>query len=73
MFRLRDSVCGAKVKKKTEFFLQYKDKIFYFDCQACRETFKNNPDSYIGKKKGFFSWLNKGTDGVPKSCHECHS
>lgn len=68
----RDPVCGVKVSKNTEYFLEYRGKRYYFDCAACKATFQENPDSYLRKKinKGFLSWLAKDSESVPKSCHE---
>ncbi len=71
MFRKRDPVCGAKVKN-TEYVLKYGSITYYFDCQACKTTFKGDPERFDRGRlnKSFLKWLTKGTHEVPKSCHE---
>lgn len=69
MFRKKDPVCGVRVKKNTEHFLEYEGKTYYFDCQACKATFQENPQRFTKKGEGFFNWLAKGSKDVPKSCH----
>lgn len=71
MFGKRDPVCGAKVKN-TDYSLQYGKRTYYFDCQACKTTFEEEPWRFTGRwpNMGFFKWLTKGADKVPKSCHE---
>lgn len=68
----KDPVCGKKVGRNTKHFLEYGDKIFYFDCEACKITFQENPDHFLRKesRKGFLGWFTKGNKQVPKSCHE---
>ncbi len=72
MFNARDPVCKVKVAKETPHRLSYGGKIYYFDSQACKETFENNPQQFIKRKCGrnFLTWIAKGSKGVPKSCHE---
>lgn len=44
-----DLVCGMKVNTAESFDYKYKDKIYYFDSYACRESFKNNPQNFLEK------------------------
>lgn len=72
MFYKKDPVCKVKVSKKTPYRVCYSGKTYYFDCQACKETFENNPQRFIKKKPSgdFLSWIARGSKDVPKSCHE---
>jgi len=69
----KDPVCKVKVKKSTPYKLVYNSRVFYFDCAACRATFKGDPHRFIGgkKKKSFFENLAEVSDGRPKSCQGC--
>jgi len=69
MFKKHDPVCGAKVDKKTKYFLEHNGKTYYFDCQACKATFHENPDRFIKKGDGFLKWLARNKQ-APKSCHD---
>lgn len=70
--RVRDPVCGAKVKKTTQHRSQWNGQQFYFDCAACKTTFEQDPGRYVSgrEKKGFLGKLSEASDGLPKSCHE---
>lgn len=72
LFNKRDPVCGIKVGKNTEYILKYNGKAYYFDSQACRETFRECPHRFLKKSAmaEFVNWLVKGSKGIPKSCHE---
>lgn len=70
MFGKYDPVCGAKVSKSTEYFLEHQGKTYHFDGQACKATFEENPDRFIKKHNGFLKWLAKGNKDVPKCCHD---
>lgn len=72
MFRKKDPVCGKKVWKQKSYSYKYKGKIYYFDCQACRSTFKDDPERFFKRSFGkkMLNWLSKGSDKVPKSCHD---
>lgn len=51
----KDPVCGMDVDEKEDAIkMDYKGRTFYFDSEACKETFKNNPEQYakIGDKPG---------------------
>ena len=71
MFGKKDPVCGVSVSKNTSYTFQCGNKRYYFDSQACRDTFKENPERFVHKPgKGFLAWLEKGSKDVPTSCHE---
>jgi len=72
MFKARDPVCKVRVSKKTPYRLSHRGKTYYFDCQACKETFEDEPQQFIKRKCGrdFLSWIAKGSKDIPKSCHE---
>ncbi len=72
MFGKRDPVCGAKVNKDIKISLEYGGKIYYFDCQACKATFQEDPNRFLKKKTGIglLKRLAKGSKDVPKSCHD---
>ena len=72
MFSKKNPVCKAKVRKKTAFTFCYRGKIYYFDVEACRDTFKEDPGQFVQRKsnRGFLTWLADGSKDVPKSCHE---
>jgi len=42
-------VMGGKINK--DIFVEYKGQKIYFCCTACVETFKKDPEKYIGKIK----------------------
>lgn len=70
--KIKDPVCGVKVKKNTQYRYSLNGKIFYFDSAACRETFKHDPQKFLGKdkeKKGLIKRLSEASDGRPKTCH----
>lgn len=69
MFGKHDPVCGAKVHNNSEYSLDYEGKKYYFDGQACMATFKENPDRFIKRSKGFLDRLGKENKDVPKCCH----
>jgi len=73
-----DPVCQMKVppdrKHITSTFNQQR---YYFCAEACRKSFKLNPDKYLAqkspKRKGwwgrYLERLNKATGGEPPKCH----
>jgi Cu+-exporting ATPase len=73
MFGKRDPVCGVKVDKKSKYTAKYGGKTYYFDCAACKSTFEENPERFLGKKPGeggLLESLAKRRGEVPKSCHD---
>jgi YHS domain-containing protein len=72
MFAKVDPVCRVKVSKKTPYVFRCGTKIYYFDCQACRNTFKDNPERFVKGKfgSGLLSGFAKGSGDIPKSCHD---
>ncbi len=72
MFKKRDPVCGVKVSKKSAYVFIYKGKTYYFDSEACRDTFMSSSQVHIERKKigGFLAWIARSSQNVPKSCHE---
>lgn len=43
-----DPVCGMSVEiAGAEYTAQYNGRTFYFCCQGCRESFKNDPEQYL--------------------------
>ncbi len=69
--RVKDPVCGVRVKKSTRYRCNLRSKTFYFHGAACRQTFKDNPQRFVGgqKKKGLIARLAEASDGQPKTCH----
>lgn len=67
----RDPVCGVRVKKTTPYWYRLNGKTFYFDSSACRQTFKDSPESFLEDKikKGFLQKLAERSDGQRKTCH----
>jgi YHS domain-containing protein len=45
-----DPVCNMKVAKGDSFDFKFKDSVYHFDSYNCRETFKMNPEKFIGNK-----------------------
>lgn len=72
MFKKRDPVCGAKVSKDTQHLLKYGNRIYYFDCLACKATFEKESNRFSRKRpRNFFlKSLFKETVEAPKSCHD---
>lgn len=72
LFKKRDPVCNAKVSKKKAFIFMYKGKTYYFDSQACRNTFKDDPENFIKEQfsKRLFRFISKASKDVPKCCHK---
>jgi len=66
-----NTVCGAKVKKSTQYRCKLNGKTFYFHGAACRQTFKDNSQKFMGgkEKKGLIAILAEASDGQPKTCH----
>ncbi len=70
--KVKDPVCGVKVKKDTQYTCNLNGKTFYFDSAACRQTFTNDPQRFLGghrKRKGLIVRLAEASDGQPKTCH----
>ncbi|MGM0366898.1 MAG: YHS domain-containing protein [Actinomycetota bacterium] len=69
--RARDPVCKVKVGKKTPYRHKLNGRTYYFDSAACRQTFKENPQSFIGGgvNKNFIQELSSSSDGKRKTCH----
>lgn len=70
--KVKDPVCGAKVRKTTQYRYNSNGKTFYFDSAACRETFRNGFQALLRegrKKKGLMAKLAEASDGKPKTCH----
>lgn len=67
----KDPVCGARVLPEKAFTLEHNGHIYYFDSEACRESFRSNPTQFIKKRKNFLKKLGEANKDVPKSCHEC--
>jgi YHS domain-containing protein len=43
-----DPVCNMKIKDSSEAFTwKYKEKVYYFDSNVCKESFKMNPEKFI--------------------------
>ena len=59
----RDLVCGRRVGKDSEHVVLHEGRTYYFDCQACKATFCEDPKRYLKKKRGegFLKWLAKGS------------
>ena len=72
--KVKDPVCGVKVKKTTQYRCSLNGKTFYFDSAACRQTFTNDSQRFLGggdrKKKGLIARLAEASDGQPKTCHQ---
>ena len=66
-WKIRDPVCKVKVNKNTEYQIIYGRKVYYFDCEACMKTFKENPERYI-EKESFLEKTAKAGKELPK-CH----
>lgn len=46
----KDPVCGMVVDEKTaKFKSEYRNKIYYFCCKTCKETFDKNPTKYVSE------------------------
>lgn len=44
-----DPVCGMEVDETTAAGKSaYRDQVFYFCSQQCKQKFDNNPETYIG-------------------------
>ena len=71
MFSTKDPVCGVKVDRNTAYAFQCGNKVYYFDSQACKDTFKDDPGRFVQRSgKGFLAWLKKGSKDVPRCCHD---
>ena len=45
---IMDPVCNMKIADKSEAYSwKYKEKVYYFDSNTCKETFKMNPEKFI--------------------------
>jgi YHS domain-containing protein len=68
--KVRDPVCRVKVKRSTQYRCNLNGKTFYFDSAACRQTFTNDPQRFLGReRKGLIGRLAEASDGQPKTCH----
>jgi YHS domain-containing protein len=69
--KVKDPVCGVRVKKSTQYTCSLNGKTFYFDSAACKTTFKEDPHRFLRgkKKKSFLETLTEASDGRPKTCH----
>jgi len=46
--RFKDPVCGMEVSPATApDACEYRGKVYYFCAPVCRETFENDPQSYL--------------------------
>ncbi len=43
----KDPVCGMEVDEKRAVKSEYKEKVYYFCCPACKEAFEENPHKYL--------------------------
>lgn len=70
--KVKDPVCGVKIEKTSPYRYKLDGKTFYFDSAACRQTFKDDPQRFVGdmKKKSLIQKLSEESDGKPKKC--CH-
>lgn len=68
----RDPVCGKKVSRNSEYFVEYNGKTYYFDSPACKNTFQEEPQKYTQKNStpGFLKRMAKDKNSVPKCCHQ---
>ena len=66
-----NTVCGVKVKKSTQYRCSLNGKTFYFHGAACRQTFKDNSQRFMGgkEKKRLIARLAEASNGQPKTCH----
>jgi YHS domain-containing protein len=72
--RARDPVCKATIRKAKAFKYTYLGKIFYFDSEACLQTFKEDPEKFgAGKnKKRFLEKLAENNQSEePPKCGSC--
>jgi len=69
--KVKDPVCGIKVRKSTQYRCNLNGKTFYFHGAACRQAFKDNSQRFMGgkEKKGLIAKLAEASDGQPKTCH----
>jgi len=69
--KAKDPICGVRVKKTTPYSYELNGKTFYFDSAACRQTFINDSESFMGggRKEGFIQKLSEASDGKRKTCH----
>ena len=53
MVMVIDPVCKMEVDTKSaKAKVEYKGQMYYFCCLGCKEKFEEDPDKYLGKKKG---------------------
>ncbi len=71
MWGVRDPVCNVKISKKRAHRYQLNGKTYYFDSAACRQTFKDNPQNFVGKRinKNLIKKMFESGDGERKTCH----
>jgi YHS domain-containing protein len=49
----KDPVCGMEVDCDTAAAQsEYQGETYYFCCSACKRQFDQNPERFVGKKKG---------------------
>jgi Cu+-exporting ATPase len=49
--RVKDPVCGMRVKKKAAAATaEYQGKIYYFCAVGCKERFEQEPAKYLGQQ-----------------------
>jgi len=49
----KDPVCGMEVdEEKAPAKMEYKNKMYYFCCNICKEKFEKEPAKYTKTKKG---------------------
>jgi len=43
----RCPVCGCEVSEDSEFRASYRDRVYYFCCDHCKEEFERNPEEFV--------------------------
>jgi len=46
----KDPVCGMEVDEKKAVTTEYKGKVYYFCCLACKAAFDKEPERYLKRK-----------------------
>ena len=44
---LLDLICGMELPEKTKYEVKYKDKVYFFCSESCKDRFDMNPEKYI--------------------------
>ena len=43
-----DLICGMEISEATEYKIRYRNKVYFFCSEACKNHFEMDPEKYVG-------------------------